>query len=59
MNWTFGIETFCGFILILVDNYKEKIFRGYEIFGDFNEENNKSENTIEFEEEKRKKYENI
>ena len=43
----------------LVDNYKEKIFRGYEIFGDFNEDNNKSENTIEFEEEKRKKYENI
>ena len=59
LNWTFGIETFCGFILILVDNYKEKIFRGYEIFGDFNEDNNKSENTIEFEEEKRKKYENI
>ena len=59
LNWTFGIETFCGFILILLDNYKGKIFKDYEIFGDFNEDNNKSENTIEFEEEKRKKYENI
>ena len=59
MNLTFGIEAFCGVILILLANYKEKIFKGYEKFGDFNEDNTKRENTIEFEEEKRKKYENI
>ena len=59
MNLTFGIEAFCGSILIFLDNYKEKIFKDYEKFGNYNEDNNKSENTIEFEEEKRKKYENI
>ena len=64
MEISFGIETFFGVLLILKNIYYDKKYADYTGFSHANSENindnqNMDGNTIEFEDNKSKKYENI
>ena len=60
----FGVETFCGIFVIIMNNYYDKLFKDYSSIGNavnkkFNNMPIDGRNNIEFVDEKKEKYENL